>query len=187
MVLQQSFVPELISKKGNQACHNLISIAVGVLLLIVTAQISFTLPFTPVPITGQTFGVALISLLWGKTRGMSSVAIYLYLGASGLPVFALGKSGMNLGPTSGYLLGMLIASYVMGTMADSGWTRSYLKTWFAAFIGSCITFMLGVLVMALFVPKEKLILMGVLPFLPGDFIKTILVCSIVRGTKKTIE
>ena len=187
MVSQQSFVPAIIVKYGNKIRYNVFATLGGSLVISLLAQISIPLSFTPVPITGQTFGVALISLLWGRLRGFSAVAIYLAIGFSGFPVFAFGKSGFSFGPTCGYLLGMLMVAYLMGTLADRGWTESFWKTWMAAFCGSCVTFLVGVLVLSLFIPKESLLTAGVLPFIPGDLIKTLLVCFIVRQVARKKE
>ncbi len=108
---------------------NLVTVGVGVGLLSLLAQVAIVLPWTPVPITGQTFGVTLMSLLWGRKRGLAVIVSYVLLGALGLPVFALGKSGLSVGPTLGYLFGMIFAVYFMGTITDRGWCSSFLKTY----------------------------------------------------------
>lgn len=187
MILEQSFVPTIIIKSGNKMSHNIVATLAGSLTIALVAQISIPLSFTPVPITGQTFGVALISLLWGRWRGFAAVAIYLAIGFSGFPVFAFGRSGWSLGPTSGYLLGMLAAAYLMGTLADRGWTKKFWRTWLAAFFGSGVTFFGGVLVLSLYIPKDSLLMAGVLPFIPGDLAKTLLVCFIIRQIAKTSD
>ncbi len=187
--MSMAVVPSILAgsqnlETGKKIRDNALAIFAGVILLALTAQISIPLSFTPVPITGQTFGVALIALLWGRTRGVAAVATYLALGAFGVPLFALGKTGLALGPTTGYLVGMLLASIVMGTFADRGWTKTFARTWLAAFIGSVITFTCGVVVLSMFLPREALLMAGVLPFIPGDIIKTLLATTIVSQTSK---
>lgn len=182
----QALVPEYLNARANQVLSTSAAIIIGFGLLVMCGRIAITLPFTPVPITGQTFGVALISLLWGKVRGISIVGIYLALGIMGLPVFALGKSGLIFGPTTGYLIGMLVASYVMGLLADKGWTDSFLKIYLATLIGSVLTFTFGVSVLSFFIPKESLFLAGILPFIPGDFLKSILVSFAIQKIKKLL-
>ncbi len=174
MTAEKSFVPSLVIKFGNKISHNITATLIGALIIAAVAQIKIPLPFTPVPITGQTFGVALISLLWGKTRGFSAVVIYL--------LFAV--TSMSFGPTSGYLIGMLIASFLMGDLADRGWTKKFWSTWLAAFLGSCVILSCGVLVLSLYMPHDTLLLTGVLPFLPGDFLKTLVACFIVRQVER---
>lgn len=175
MAAQQAFIPALISKQGNKISQNILAVVTGALLLAVLAQISFHLPFTPVPVTGQTFGVALIALLWGRSRGVAAVMTYLTLGILGAPIFAFGTSLLMIGPSAGYLIGMLVAAYVMGSLADRGFTKSFSRTFLVALLGTAITFIFGVLVLSIFIPKQFLLAEGVLPFILGDIAKMILV------------
>ncbi len=170
-------IPNYLAIEGNTLTNNVLCILTGVTLLSLLAQITIPLPWTPVPITGQTFGVALTALLWGRSRGTVVVIGYLTLGVLGFPVFALGKSGISIGPTFGYLVGMLVAAYVMGSLSDRGWTRKFWQSYLTAFIGSCITFSFGLVGLSFFVPHENLLVAGLFPFLPGDLIKTFLASS----------
>jgi len=179
-----AIVPHYLILRGNKTHENILCIVSGVLALSLLAQMSISLPWTPVPITGQTFGVALIALLWGRKRGTAAVLSYLFLGGMGLPIFAMGKSGFSLGPTFGYLVGMLVAAYLMGTLADRGWTKKFFLSYFAAFLGSLVIFSFGVLVLSFFIPRENLLMAGVLPFLPGDIIKTMLASSLAFQAQK---
>lgn len=81
---------------------------------------------------------------------------------------------------------MLVASYVMGLLADKGWTDSFLKIYLATLIGSVLTFTFGVSVLSFFIPKESLFLAGILPFIPGDFLKSILVSFAIQKIKKLL-
>ncbi|MGE4132212.1 MAG: biotin transporter BioY [Bdellovibrionales bacterium] len=152
----------------------------GALLLTALAQISIPLPWTPVPITGQTFGVALLALLWGRKLGAGIVGGYVLLGLTGLPILATAK----LGPTSGYLVGMVLASYVVGGLADRGWTSTFPRALAAAYVGSTLIFGLGLLVLSYFVPSEALLGAGLFPFMPGDLIKNILAATIATGAAR---
>ena len=175
---ENALIPQILVQRGNKLSENILSVFIGVVFLSLLAQLAIPLPGTPVPITGQTFGVALAALLWGRKRGVAVVVSYLTAGAMGLPVFAAAKSGLIMGPTMGYLIGMVLASYWMGTLSDFGWTKTFLKSWFTVFTGSIIVFAFGALVLSFFVPAKDVLLMGVIPFLPGDLIKT-LVASFV--------
>ncbi|AGH95264.1 biotin transporter BioY [Pseudobdellovibrio exovorus] len=179
-----SLIPNFIIQRGNTLRDNALCLLGGVALLSLLAQITFFLPWTPVPITGQTFGVALMALLWGRKRAVLVVLGYIGLGGLGLPVFALGKSGLLMGPTMGYLFGMVVAAYGMGALADKGWTRKWWTSYLAAFIGSVITFTFGLLVLSIFLPKESLLMAGLFPFLPGDLVKTLLASSIAYKVQK---
>lgn len=189
--MSAAFVPSILPRYAPTETlrairDNVLTVFAGIALLGLLAQISLQLSFTPVPITGQTLGVALVSLLWGRKRGVACVAAYLALGAAGIPLFAFAQSGIGFGPTTGYLAGMLIASFAMGTLADRGWTKSFTHTWIAAFAGSVITFTCGVIVLSFFVPHDSLMMAGVLPFVPGDVVKTIIACTIVSRASKMV-
>lgn len=187
MTHHQALVPQIIIHTKNQSVSNLVSIFIGVVSMSLLAQLTIPLSWTPVPITGQTFGVALISLLWGRKRAIAVMSAYLSAGAMGLPVFANAKSGLSFGPTSGYLIGMFAASFFMGSLADLGFTKTFLKSWLAAFLGSVITFFFGILVLSFFVPHNQLFAAGVYPFLPGDCIKTLAASFLANKTFKYVE
>lgn len=153
----------------------------AVVILSLLAQVSIPLPFTPVPITGQTFAVSFLALTLGRKLGTASVLSYLCIGALGLPVFASGQSGLG-GPTTGYLMGMLLGTWIMGTLSDRGWTTSVRKTFLASYIGSFCVFACGLFVLSFFVPREGLFIAGLYPFLFGDFLKNILAVILVTKT-----
>src|ERR1044071_201748 len=106
--------------------RNVILILLGALLVAALAQIEIPLLFTPVPITGQTFGVLLVGAALGSKRGAASLISYLMLGTIGLPFFAGGAHGLNIliGATGGYLIGFIIAAYVIGFLAEKGLERN---------------------------------------------------------------
>ena len=148
----------------------------GSLLIAAAAQLQIALPFSPVPITAQTFAVLLIAALFGSKRGSATVATYLTVGAWGLPVFAGGAFGIMrlVGPTAGYLAGFLAAAYVVGLLSERGWDR---KLWTAAtgmIIGNAIIYAAGILWLSRFVGWEAVLRTGFLPFLPGDAPKIVL-------------
>ena len=143
------------------------------LLTALCARIQIPLPFTPVPLTGQTFAVLLSGALLGSRWGTISMAFYLAEGLGGLPVFAGGAGGIALllGPTGGYLLGFLPAAWMTGTLAERGWDRS---PWTAAammLIGSLFIFAVGLAGLARFVSPSQLLFLGLFPFIPGDILK----------------
>lgn len=160
----------------------------AVVLLSLLSQLVIPLPFTPVMITGQTFGVTLVALLLGRKLGSISFFAYLALGIAGLGVFANGKSGLPLGPTGGYLLGMMISTLVVGTLADRGFTESFKKAFIAGAIGSLIVHTLGLIFLEKALPGEQtlaeLLTLGSLPFLPGDLIKTTLAAGLASSLTK---
>jgi biotin transport system substrate-specific component len=148
-------------------------ILTGSLLIAAAAQIKIPLPFSPVPITGQTFAVLLLAALYGSKRGLATVITYLALGVAGMPIFAGAVSGIAplIGPTGGYLVGFLAAAYLVGLLSERGWDRKPWSTAVSMVIGNAIIYALGVLWLAYYVGWGNVLSTGVLPFLPGDIIK----------------
>lgn len=155
-----------------------LSVVLGVVLISALAQVAIPLPFTPVPVTGQTFGVTLVALLWGRKLGVSTLFVYLMAGAAGAPVFAKAASGLSFGPTLGYLVGMLFASAWVGWLADKGKAKTFGSAFLVGWSGSLFVFGFGLLGLSFFVPRDQLIFMGLLPFIPGDLIKTAIAAGI---------
>lgn len=143
------------------------------LLLVASAYLSFNVPFSPIPITGQTLGVLLVAMALGRTRAVGVVTAYLLEGALGLPVFAGGKAGMAVlaGPTGGYLLGFLVASVLVGWLADHNWDKSFIRSLAAMSLGTAVIFACGLAQLSFFVPAASLLQMGFYPFVPGALLK----------------
>lgn len=145
------------------------------LLTAAAAQISFHLPWTPVPITGQTFAVLLTGATLGMRRGALSQFLYIALGAVGLPLYADGAGGWKdaTGATAGYLVGFVVAAAVVGALADRRQDRTLLTSLPAMLAGTAVIYLLGVWWLAadLNVSATKAIELGVAPFLIGDAIK----------------
>lgn len=150
------------------------------MILVACSYLSINLPFSPVPITGQTFGILLVAMALGRVRGTAVVMAYLLEGAVGLPVFAGGSAGIAkfVGPTGGYLVGFAGSAYLVGYLADKGWDKSFGKTTIAMVLGTALIFVTGLAQLSFFVPSESLLTMGLIPFLPGAIIK-IAVASII--------
>lgn len=165
----QALIPVLLSRAENKLLANVLAIVGGVFLFTVLAQIAIPLPWTPVPITGQTLGVALIGLSWGWRRSLAVVGTYLLLGVFGLPVFA----NAAFSPTFGYLLGMLFAASFEGWMGDCGFTKNFWSALATTYMGSIIIFACGLFVLSFFVPAKDLLWAGFYPFLLGDCLKNI--------------
>jgi len=137
------------------------------------AQVKIPLPFTPVPLTGQTFAVLLVGAALGSKRGAISLVLYTLMGALGLPFFAGGASGLAYmsGPTLGYLVGFIVAAYVIGLLAELGLERSVRTSLIPFLAGTLIIYLFGAGWMAILFGVEQALALGVLPFLVGDAIK----------------
>ena len=159
------------------------------MLLVACSYISINLPFSPIPITGQTFGILLVAMVLGRVRGTAVVLAYLLEGAAGMPVFAGGTAGIAkfFGPTGGYLLGFLVSAYLVGYLADKGWDKSYGKTLIAMIAGTAIIFICGLAQLSFFVPMETLLIMGLTPFIAGAIIKIAVASAILPSVWKYIN
>ncbi len=183
----QTLVAGILSKSSSRFTTEVISFVVGLGLLCALAQVSIALPWTPVPITGQTFGVALVALAWGRIRGLGIVISYLFIGAIGFPVFSAGRSALTWGPTFGYLIGMVLAALLVGFLSDRGWSKSFFRAWMAASLGSLVIFSCGLWVLSYFIPTNGLLAAGLLPFIPGDLIKNSLAALIISRANKKLS
>ena len=148
----------------------------GVFFVAALSQVRLPLPFTPVPITGQTLGVLLVGAALGSRRGLASLGLYLLLGAVGLPFFAGGQHGLAYltGPTLGYLLGFVISAWVIGRLAERGLERSLRTSLLPFLAGTMIIYIFGAGWLSFTMGLQKAILLGVFPFLIGDVVKIIL-------------
>ena len=165
-------------------------VVVGSLLVAVCARVVIPLPFTPVPITGQTFGVLLVGMLLGPKRGTLSLLLYLAEGAAGFPVFQSGTSGIArfLGPTAGYLWSYPFAAALMGALVERGWDRSVLRTAAAMLLGGFLILAMGTLWLAHCVGDLRMaFLQGCAPFLFGDIVKTTFAAALLPGGWKLLN
>lgn len=148
----------------------------GSLLVALSAGVAVRLPFSPVPITGQTLAVLLVGMVMGAKRGALSLVLYLAEGAMGLPVFAGGGLGIvwMTGPTGGYLLGFVVAAFVVGVLAERGWDRRVYSAALALLVGNAVIYLLGLPWLARFTGAEQVLQAGLFPFLVGDILKVVL-------------
>ncbi|MCE2855323.1 MAG: biotin transporter BioY [Ilumatobacteraceae bacterium] len=156
------------------------------LLTALAAQVKFHLGFTPVPITGQTFAVLLAGGTLGLSRGAASQALYWAMGLVGLPFFAGGESGWEsgTGATMGYLAGFVVASALIGYMAERRADRNFVTSLAAMTMGSVVIYAMGALWLAidLGIPvangEDNALALGVTPFLAGDALKILIASAI---------
>jgi len=156
--------------------RDVILVMLGTLLVAVLAQVKIPLPFTPVPLTGQTFAVLLVGATLGSKRGAASMILYIALGTLGLPFFAGGASGMAYlsGANLGYLVGFVMAAYVVGLLSERGLERSVRTSLIPFLVGTFIIYLCGVTWLTILLGSlNKAVAAGLLPFLIGDAIKLI--------------
>jgi biotin transport system substrate-specific component len=157
--------------------YDLVLILLGTAALTFSAYVRIPLPFTPVPLTGQTFTVLFIGVLYGSKRGALCLLFYLLIGIAGMPVFQGGKAGLEyfLGPTGtgGYLIGFVAAAFVTGYLAEYKFDRSFWKTFTTMCLGNIVIYIFGSSWL-LILGFQNVIVLGVLPFIPGDLIKSLI-------------
>ena len=170
----------------NSNVVSILLVLFGTILLAISAKIQ--LPFWPVPMTMQTFVIFLIGMTYSVRLSFITVSMYLFEGAIGLPVFASGGGIAYLvGPTSGYLYGMLISSVVISYLANLGFSKTYFKTSISLLIGSFIIFLFGILYLGSIIGYEKAIIAGLLPFIPSEIFKIALAVSLIPTIQKIIK
>jgi biotin transport system substrate-specific component len=170
------------------ALYNLAMVLSGSLFVALSAQVAAPLPFSPVPLTGQTLAALLVGVLLGSRLGVLALSVYLGEGLIGLPVFAGGGAGLVrlLGPTGGYLLGLVAAAFVLGTLAERGWDRCPATTLLAMTFGNLIIYAGGLFWLAHFVGTSRVVGLGLLPFIPGDCVKIVLAAALLPAGWKLV-
>lgn len=172
-----------LSIDRDTALARVLLVFAGSVLMALCAQIRIPLPFTPVPITMQTFGVLVISGALGLRLAVGAVGLYLAYGLVGLPVFAGGTVGAAAltGATGGYLVGFLLAAAFCGFATDRGWTRSGPRTVGVMTHATAIIFIPGVLWFDFVMPGgfESALAGGLWPFLPGAIVKIALAATLL--------
>lgn len=151
------------------------------------AQLSIHLSFTPVPITGQTFGVLLSGTVLGWRRGAAAMALYAVAGVAGVPWFADHAHGY-VGASFGYVVGFVLCAGLCGYLAQRGADRSVLKSVPAMVAGEIVIYLCGVtwLALSLHVGASEALSLGFVPFVAGDAIKAALAAVLLPGAWKTV-
>lgn len=201
-------LPSALSERAPAWVRDVALIVAGAALLILGAYVSFTVPaiqlgqlYIPVneyvPLTLQTFGVLFTGALLGARRGFAATGLYLIIGAVGFQVFSADAAGVHrsglgtfasfdggrliLGTTGGYLLGFLIASVLVGGLAQRGWDRRLRGSIGAMIIGTVVIYTTGViwLAIAINVSLADALTFGLYPFLPGDILKLLIAAGLL--------
>ena len=169
--------------------REIVLVIAGSILIALAAQWYLPLPFSPVPITRQTFAVLFLAALYGNNRGGLTVLTYLILGMVGRPVFADGTFGIAtiVGPTGGYLVGFLPAAYIVGFLSKRRWDRQAWSTAISMIIGNIIIYLAGTAWLSQFVGWENVLQMGVIPFLIGDGAKIALATVMLPSGWKLLD
>jgi biotin transport system substrate-specific component len=167
--LRTSLIPR------STAHSNAVLVVSGVLGLAALAQIAIPVPGSPVPVTGQTLGVLILGTAYGSTLGVTTFAIYILAGVAGAPVFANSGHGLDriVGATGGYLIGMLVATFVLGQLARFRLDQNFLTALPSMLIGTITTFAFGLVWLHQYTGQswDWTIKAGLTPFIVGEVLK----------------
>ena len=178
-----------VAAPQSNALTNTLLVVAASLVTAAAAQVEIRLPWTPVPITGQTFAVLLSGAVLGARRAFLAQVLYMAEGASGLPFFSGGAAGLAklVGPTGGYLAAFPFAAALTGFLAERAWDRKPLTMFLTMLAGSGLIFGLGLAQLSRFVPASLLLASGLLPFIPGDLVKAALAAALFPVTWKFVS
>jgi len=173
METQNKTIYDILFKQKN-IFLDIAMILCSIVFIAVMANIRINL--WPVPITMQTFGAFTIAFFFGSRKGFLSFLAYMLAGVVGFSVFAGWKSGMAvmMGPTVGYLVGMLVAAFFVGMMIEKGYGRTKKSVLLVMVVGNLIIYSLGLIGLKMFLGEVGLVgllMAGLIPFLIGDFLK----------------
>ena len=187
--ISSPYVIDSIWEKSKSSTY--VQVGALTLLTIISAQVVIPLPFTPVPMTLQTFAILFGAAAIGPYKSTLAQFIYLLIAAIGFPVLASDKGGVEalFGATAGYLFAFLVSSYVVGHVAKQLSTRKFINVFVGFFLGTLLIYFFGATWLAFYTGNGLAygISKGVLPFVLGDIVKALLAASLLPVTWKLIK
>jgi biotin transport system substrate-specific component len=181
--------PRVLADFASKAAIAQVALVVGGAAFVgIAAQIAIPLPFTPVPLTLQTFAVLLTGAALGSLRGVLAMTVYALVGVLGVPWFSEGSSGWG-GASFGYIIGFILAAFIVGKLAERGNTTTPLRTTALMVIGNIAIYAVGVswLKVSLDASWATAISLGLTPFLIGDALKIALAAGLLPLSWKGLE
>lgn len=172
----------LADRLPGERVRDVVVIILGAVITGLAAQVSFHIPGTPVPVTGQTFAVLLTGAALGLWRSALSMILYLAAGVAGVPWYANHASGLG-GPAFGYVVAFIAAAALVGWLAERGGDRTVPRTVVTMLVGTVAIYLVGAtwLAVDLHLSAAKAWDLGVRPFLVGDSLKLILAAAVLPG------
>ena len=170
----------VVAPRSSALTHALFIVG-GTAFIAAMAQVSLPVPGSPVPVTGQTLAVLLVGTTYGARLGVATFSTYMLAGIAGAPIFAGGTYGIDIvqGATGGYLFGMLLASAVLGYLAERRADQKFSTSFPALLLGNLIIFSFGLtwLHFSLDLTWAKTFSMGLTPFILGEVLKIAIVAT----------
>ena len=184
-------VPVTLGERLSTRARHVALVVAGALLIYLSSLIVLPVPGSPVPITGQTLGVLVVGGALGFRRGMLATVLYVAIGIVGFPAFAEHRAGLGviasvdagrlvLGATGGYLIGFVVASGIVGRLAELGWDRHIGGSIAAMLIADASIYLIGVpwLMAATGFTLSEAIAKGLAPFVVGDVVKVLIAAGV---------
>ena len=161
--------------------RDIVLVLAGTALIALCAKTQ--VPMWPVPMTMQTWAILLIGAAYGWRLGGITVIAYLLEGIAGIPVFAGPEAGpaYMAGTTGGYLVGFVVSAMLVGWLAERGWDRTLPRLVATLFLGSMVIFAVGVPWLAYLIGLGGAIQHGLVPFIPGMFLKLALAVAVLKA------
>lgn len=171
-----------------RAAVNILLIAGASLLIAIAAQVAIPVPLSPVPLTLQPIAVLLVGVTLGSSRGAAAAMLYLFEGASGLPVFAQGYGGAIwlIGATAGYLWSYPFAAWVAGRFSELGWGRATLRAVAGMLAALAVIYAGGFSWLAVLSGPKAAFAMGIMPFVVADIVKVALAAALLPQLQKVV-
>jgi biotin transport system substrate-specific component len=168
--------------------RNIALVVGGTLFVALSALVVIPLPFTPVPLSLQTFAVLLTGAALGSRRGALSMALYLLAGVAGVPWFSAHQSGWAFA-SFGYVVGFVAAAWLVGRLAEAGADRKALKTAGMMVLGNVVIYAFGVAGLMAYTGMDlgTALAKGVAPFLVGDLIKIAVAAALLPAAWKLVD
>ena len=184
MSIQNPLISRLYPQSSSSPLLRTAALVVAGICLL-TASAYLQIPTWPVKISLQSLVVILIGLAYGPRLGSTTVLAYLGLGALGAPVFQSGAGLAYLvGPTGGFLLGMLLSTILAGHLAERGVLNSSLATAGAVIASLVIVFIPGIAWLGVLFGPENSLAYGLIPFIPGELVKITLALALVPALRR---
>lgn len=176
--------------KGGFHTRQMAVIGVMAAVTCILGPLSLPLPFSPVPISFTNLAIYLSAYVLGWKRGTLSYIIYLFIGLIGIPVFSsfTGGPGKLFGPTGGYLIGFVFTALICGIFIDK-WFSSPLLCFLGLLLGTVVCYLFGSIWLSYQggITFGQSLMAGVIPFIPGDFIKILITLLIGSQIRKRLQ